>query len=45
MSSGDQAKSDQREPYEPPQINEIGSVRELTAGAKNKQNDGAGQLS
>jgi len=45
MSSSDQAKTDEREPYEPPQISEIGSVRELTAGSKGNMNDGAGQLS
>jgi hypothetical protein len=45
MSGSDKLKTDQREPYAPPQISEIGSVRELTAGVMGNGTDATGKTS
>jgi len=45
MSADDQPKADQRVPHAPPQITEIGSVRELTAGIMGNGPDVTGKTS
>jgi hypothetical protein len=45
MSADDQPKADQREPYAPPQITDIGSVRGLTAGVLGNGPEATGKTS
>ena len=45
MASSDRPTTDPRESYEPPQICEIGSLQELTAGMSMTGPDALGQTS